>query len=119
MTTSTTTTTTPALTLDQLLAKLPASLKPWAQTYGPALLAGGSQLASDFINLILKGDQTGAYRIVLAAMPDAAFQAEGLAITNEMAALNQQNADSIALQKKALTALLSVLLTIVLAMVGL
>jgi len=107
------------MTQDELLAKLPAGLRPWGVTYGPAFLAMTSDEVKAWLERILKGDTIGAYQQVLDKLPKGAFLAEGETLADRWQAQNERNADSIALQKAALTAVVKVLLGIALAAVGL
>lgn len=107
------------MTIDELKAKLPPELKPWADEYGPALLKMGAQGLKDWIQKLIKGDTLSAYKDVLANMDNAALLAEGRQLDAQWDSLNADNAESLSLQKKALTKLLEILLTIALATVGL
>jgi len=107
------------MTLDELKAKLPPALTGWAETYGPTLLAMTAAEVQSFIQLLAAGDTAAAYKQVISRMGNAQLLAEATAVTGEWTALNQANADAIALQKRAAMAICSVLLTILLAAVGL
>jgi hypothetical protein len=111
---------TPAtITLDQVLAKLPAALQPWAKEYAPAFLTMTVSEFQAWFDLILLGDVYTAVRQVLAKLPNkTAFIARLDEDTTAAAAINAGNADSIALQKKAFTVLGGVLLSIGLAVFG-
>jgi len=106
------------MTIIELKAKLPASLQSWANIYGEDILAMSGEEIRNLIILLAVGNEFGAYNLLCEKMPGLAAVAEAQAITAELEAANKGNADSIALQRAAGTALLRVFLVLALAVAG-
>jgi hypothetical protein len=107
------------VTLPDVIAKLPSQFQPWATEYAPAFLAMTVVEFQAWVALLIAGDVYTAYKAVLAKLPGKAeYMAELDKNAAEWAAANAANADSIALQRKALNALVSILLAIGLACFG-
>jgi hypothetical protein len=107
------------MTLDDLIAKLPAQFKPWATQYGPTFLTMTADQFKAWFQLLIQGDIYTAYRQLLAASPTAeadiaAWDVAGGKLADDVIA----NADSIVLQKAALTKLLEIMLTLGLSVFG-
>ncbi|KPK82786.1 MAG: hypothetical protein AMJ81_09245 [Phycisphaerae bacterium SM23_33] len=107
------------MTLDELLEKVPEKWRPVAAEYGPALLAMTAEELWAWIHLLLNGKEDQAYQALLAKLDNPDLLAEWTRLNDCWQAANQANAERVALQKKALFALLQVLLTVALATVGL
>ncbi|MBE3133081.1 MAG: hypothetical protein IMZ55_06385 [Acidobacteria bacterium] len=107
------------MTLIELRAKLPTALQPFADKYGPVVLAWTALDLMAWIERLVHGDIEGAYRQILAGLSEAEFLAEGKAIFGDWQAANAENAARIALQKSAIVELLKIVLAIALASVGL
>lgn len=107
------------MTLEELKLKLGPDLLPWAEKYGPTILTMGAADLMAFIELALKGDQAAAYAAVLAKMPAGDLLAEWDNAHADWGAANKANALRIATQKEALAAVVSILLKIVTAALGL
>lgn len=107
------------MTLDEILAKLPPEFKPFAMTYGPALLKMGQDEIISWIGLIARGQTAEAYRQILANMPTADLLNEWTVLNNEWENANRAEAAKRALVQEATVAILKVLLSIALVAVGL
>ena len=107
------------MTLDELLDKVPEEFRPVVAEYGPALLKMSAEELWAWIDLLARGDCDEAYRAVLAQMEGADLLAEWAKINGRWQDANKANADRLDLQRRALLAVLQVLLTAALAMVGL
>ena len=105
--------------LQDLLDKLPDALKPVAQEYGLALLKMGVDELWAWIDLLAKGKEAEAYEVVLAKMDNADVLSEWSKLNQAWAVENARNAASMDLQRRAMNALLSALLTVAVVMVGL
>jgi len=107
------------MTLDDLLAKLPAQFKPWAEEYFPVFSAMSVAEFKAWLEMLAKGDLYTAIRQIVDAIPDKAAYLASLDENKEKwDKANAGNADSIALQKKAWTKLGEIMLAIGLAMFG-
>lgn len=107
------------MTLEELTAKLPAELQPWAGTYGPVVIAWTQKELEDWLNRLILGDIEAAYRQILKGLGNAEFLASGEALFAAWKSANVENKAQMDLQKRAVLALLKVVLSIALAMVGL
>ena len=119
MATNMTDKTTPIFTLDGLLAKTPEALRPVVAKYGPALVTMTAEEFCQWLELLLLGQDDKAWRALLKRMPNADLLAAWKEKAKEWAGAADANARRIALQKEATLAVLKVLLTASLAMVGL
>jgi hypothetical protein len=107
------------MTLDKLIEKVPEQFRPVVREYGPALLAMSAEELWAWIRLLVNGREEQAYRALLARLDNANLLAEWDKLQDQWQAANQRNAERLALQKKALLAVLQVLLAAALAAVGL
>ena len=107
------------MTMEELKAQMTGLSDEFLAEYGPILLKMSTAEALSIIDLITSGKELEAWAIVVAAKTGPDALAEAQAITTAWNEANAANADSIALQKKAVTALLGGVLSITLAMVGL
>ena len=105
--------------LEELIAKLPKELQPWAQKYAPWLLGLAYDDAVAWIERLAAGDIEGAYRSVVESMDSAALLAEFNTLLEEWKEANRENAQRMAVAREARAALLRILLGIVLVAVGL
>ena len=62
--------------IQQLIAKLPTDLQPWAQTYIQFVAGQTLQQLTDWINLILAGNWEAAYKQVVETMTPEQLAAE-------------------------------------------
>ena len=107
------------MTLEELKTKMTGLSDEFLAEYGPILLKMSTAEALSLISLIASGKEVEAWALVLAQKtgPDALAEAQAMTVSWNEA--NRANADSLALQKKAITAILGGVLSIALAMVGL
>lgn len=105
--------------LDNLIAQLPAELKPWVTEYGPQLLKLGLAEADAQIALLLAGDTFHPYCMAVSTMTEEELVAEaGNVLAADVAATNKNAAD-VAAQRKAAIAAVSLGFSILLALIGL
>ena len=107
------------MTLEELKAAGTGLSNEFLAEYGPAMLKMTTEEALNIIELLASGKEMDAWGLVLEKKSGADAVADAMAITASWNDANKANAESLALQKKALTALLSGILTIALALVGL
>ncbi|MCD4699557.1 MAG: hypothetical protein K8R91_03175 [Phycisphaerae bacterium] len=107
------------MTVDELKAKLPLELQPWAEEYGPALLSMSADQLKRWIERLVRGDMEAAYADILSKMDNSALLDEWAKLNAEWQGANGRNAERLSLQRNALSALLKILLAIALAGVGL
>lgn len=107
------------MTLEELKAAGLGLADEFIDEYYPLLAKMGIDELLDLIALIASGKEMEAWGIVLEQKSGADALAEAKAITASWNHANKANAESLALQKKAITAILSGVLTITLALVGL
>ena len=110
----------PQITIDELLARLPESVRPVAAEYGPALLA----MAADeelwaWVRLLVEGNTKAAMDAVYAKMPNQELLAEAAKNLDAWDKANLHYANRLAVQREAALAVLRVLLMAALSMVGL
>ena len=105
------------MTLDELKGKVPVELLPWVDAYGGAILSMTASDAKRFIELLIAGDFENAFKAVLEKLPDGELLVEAQRVTAKWREANKENAEAVALQKRALVSLLSVLLSVLLAAV--
>ena len=87
--------------------------------YGPAILAMSNKEIISLIELIASGKEIEAWGLVLEQKHGPDVVAEFKAITAGFNSANKANADSIALQKSAITSIMRGVLAIALTLVGL
>ena len=106
------------MTLDELKAEVPVQFQPWVAEYGPVFLAWTAQDIKDWLDLLLKGDTYAATLRIYNAMENQQAVDQWAALHGEWAQANAQNAARLDVIKAASAALLKVLLTIALAVLG-
>ncbi len=107
------------MTIDELKAKLPPAMQDAATQYGPAILKMTAADTQSWLNYVFVGKYTEAYALYLKNAGEADLLAEFDKSHAEWTSLNEANADRIALQKKIAQAFASIMLTVLLAAVGL
>ena len=107
------------MTLDELIGKVPESLRPVAAQYGPGLVKMTADEVWAWVQLLIEGKTAEAYQAVVDKLPAADKLAMTVTNIDKWNEVNAANAANIALQKDAAGALLKALLTVALAMVGL
>ena len=107
------------MNLDELRDQMKEEFKPWVDEFGPALLKMTADEIKAFILLAFKGDVGGAFAIVLSRMDNAELLAAGQSLHVEWQAANVANKQKLELQRKAGEVAVTILLTILLAAVGL
>lgn len=105
--------------LDELMQRVPEPFRPVVAEYGPALITMSAEELWAWIQLLVKGRNDEAYRAVLAKMDGSAVLTEWDKLAESWQVANEANAQRLALQRSAVLAVLRVLLTAALAMVGL
>jgi len=111
--------TKPIFTIDDLLAKTPDVWKPVVAMYGPKLAAMTAEDFAAWIKLLLQGKTDAAWAKLYGGMTDAELVAAGQTISDAWGTANAANAQRIALGREAAMAVMRVLLSLALAMVGL
>ena len=109
----------PVFTLQGLLAKAPAALRPVVVKYGPALVAMTAEEFWHWVELMLLGNDEAAWRRLLDKMPNAQLLKAWKEQAHKWAVSADGNARRVALQKEATLAVLKVLLAASLSWVGL
>ena len=104
------------MTLDELKAKIPAAWHPVIDQYGAAVIAMSVEEVWAWVQKILDGKTYEAWLDIYKGDPSKQAWA---ALFKEGQDLIVKNAEKVALQKQAGLAVLRVLLTAVLALVGL
>ena len=107
------------MTLEELQAKLPEEFRPWAVQYGPVFVAMTAEEIKAWIDRLIAGEVTGAYRDVLTKLANAELLGAGDQLVADWNAANAANKAKIDLQKSALYGLLGILLKMALVAVGL
>ncbi|KKM65419.1 hypothetical protein LCGC14_1491420 [marine sediment metagenome] len=107
------------MTLQELIAKVPEPWRPIVAEYGPALLAMSAEELWAWVRLLAEGKDDQAYRAVLARLDDAELLAEWDRLAEQWHEANRRNAARADLSRRAAQAVLRVLLTAALTMVGL
>lgn len=107
-------------TIDDLLAKTPEMWRPVVAEYGPALLAMTSGEFLMWVQMLLYGKTREAWATLMQRMDDnAELVGVGAALSDKWADVNERQAEKLDLQRSAALAVLKVLLSAALAMVGL
>ena len=107
------------MTIDELRSKVPPSMAPWVDEYGPAIVAMTAAEMAAWLDRLVKGDVFAAYKAILAKMPNAELLAEWNTVNADWQAANDRNAERLKLRDAAVSALLRVLLGLALVSVGL
>ena len=107
------------MTMDELKGQLVTVSSAFVDEYGPTMLNMTEVEILNIITLFAAGNELEAWGIVVRNKDADGALAEALSVTTEMNQANKANADSIALQKKAMVSLMGGVLTIALALVGL
>jgi len=105
--------------LDELLEKTPEQLQPIVQKYGPALAAMTAEEFCQWLELLILGRDDEAWLSLLAKADNAGLLEAWKTTADNWSSANAANAGRMSLQKEATLAVLKVLLTGALAMVGL
>lgn len=105
--------------IETLKTKVPEKLRPWVDEYGSAIVSMSGEELKAWLDRLVKGDIETAYRDILSKMDNPSVLAEWDGLNDDWAAANVRNAERIALQKSALTALMRILLAVALAAAGL
>lgn len=93
-------------------------LEPWINTYGTAVVKMTAQQIYEFADFLIKGNTEEAYKYLYRNFEEFRLVSESSALVGEMEQLVKENAEKVALQKKAITMLLSAVLSMVVAMAG-
>jgi len=107
------------MTLDEVLSKVPEKWRPVVAQYFPALAAMTAEEIWAWIQLILDGNTAEALAKIVPSLSKAEFLANFEAQDAAWAVANAGNAQKMALQREAWSAVLRILLATALAMVGL
>lgn len=107
------------MTLEEILAQMPEELRPVVSEYGPALVEMSTGEIWLWINLLLKGDTETAYRLLLTGMDTPERLDEWSKLASDWDEANIANKQKMNLMREASVAILRVLLTVALALVGL
>jgi len=107
------------MTLDELIQRVPEPWRPVVSRYGPALLKMSADELWAWIDLLAGGRDDAAWRAVLARMDADELLAEWDRLAEKWQSANEANARRRDTQAAAAAAVLHVLLTAALAMVGL
>lgn len=107
------------MNLNELVEKTPPQLRPLVVKYGPALLKMTAEEFCAWIEMLVLGRTFEAWKALVEKLdsPGVAVAWKDLAAQWDQA--NQRNAERLDLQKQAAMAVLKVLLSAALAMVGL
>ncbi len=107
------------LTIEQVIAKFPAALQPWATRYAP-LLTGWTLAGIDaFVALLRAGDLRAAEEALCAQMNAQALLLEGQGLLADWRKANDIDAAWRDVAAQAFRSFLGILLTLGLAAVGL
>jgi len=93
-------------------------LEPWINTYGTVVVKMTAQQIYDFTNFLIKGNTEEAYKYLYRNFEEFRLVAESSVLVGEMEQLVKENAEKVALQKKAAAMLLSIILSMVVAYAG-
>jgi hypothetical protein len=108
------------MTLQELTAKLPPALQPLAALYAPMVLTWSVDQIQQWLVLVASGDIATAYAAVLKGMPTQVAVDQGAAVVEaSWAAANAASTKTVATVRTAMAAIVSVVLALALAMVGL
>lgn len=107
------------MTLEELMGKIPDEFKPIAAQYGPALVKMTTEEIWAWIALIARGNTDEALRQMNAKLDDHELLTEFEGQDADWAEANKDNAIKIDLIRQAGVAVLRVLLTMAITMVGL
>ena len=105
--------------LAELIEKLPAPLRPAAAKYGSLLLQMSYDEVWNWIALLIAGKTEEAWNALYANMAAGDMEAAGLGLIQQWQEANVANAAKLELQREAAMAVLRVMLSLALAMVGL
>jgi len=105
--------------LEGLLAKTPDALKPIVVKYAPAMITMTAEEFWAWVELMVMGRESAAWRALLARMPNADLLAAWADAAGQWADAANKNAERVSLQREAVLATLKVLLAAALSMVGL
>jgi len=106
------------LTIEQLCEQVPEAIRPIVREYGSALLNMTAAEVWGWVRLLLDGRPADAYGDLVKKLGADGLLQEWGRISAAWAAAAQRDADAVALQKRALLAILDALLTAALAMLA-
>ncbi len=107
------------MNIDELLDKAPEQLRPLVARYGPALAAMTAEEFCDWLELLVLGRDDEAWLRLLEKSDNTGLLDAWKTVAADWDEANTANARRMALQKDATLAVLKVLLTGSLALVGL
>jgi hypothetical protein len=108
------------MTTQELIAKLPTGLQPLATLYAPMIVTWSAEQVMAWVNLVAAGNIEAAYAQVLKAMPVQAAVDQGATVVEQSwKAANEASAKVVATVRTAVAAVVGVVLSLALAMVGL
>ena len=107
------------MTIDELLELVPEKFRPIVTEYGPALLKMTTAEIWAWIKLLANGDYATAYRQILKGLTDNELMTEWENLKSGWTKANRYNVERIELSEAAGQAILRVLLTVALTLVGL
>jgi len=107
------------MTIEELLAQVPDEFRPVAAKYGPALVAMTADEFAAWIDLLIMGRTYAAWQAIMAKLEDADLLAAWRKTADKWDEANAANAARLDLQREAALAVMRVLLTAALALVGL
>ncbi len=107
------------MNIDELLDKAPEQLRPLVARYGPALAAMTAEEFCDWLELLVLGRHDEAWLRLLEKSDNPGLLDAWKTVAADWDEANAANARRVALQKEATLAVLKVLLTGSLALVGL
>ena len=109
------------MTIEELTARLPKELAPWVAEFGADILAQTLEDRKAWLLRIAAGESTAAFRDMFSRIPSAAglLVAGDAQVLGEWHVANTANKTKMDLQAKAWWGVADIVLTIVLASVGL
>ena len=107
------------MTIDELKAKVPEQFSPWVEKYGVVFIQMTADELMAWIEMMLKGNQGPAMKIVFDKMNDAEILAAWNTVNEGWQTANEKNVASMELQKAAAMGIAKICLMIALGAVGL
>ena len=107
------------MTLDELLEKVPAELRPVAAKYGAALVRMTAEEFCAWLELLIMGRDRQAWDALLQKLGDSELLAAWQQVGAKWDEANTRNAERLRIQREAAMVVLKVLLVASLAAVGL
>ena len=105
--------------IEELLTHVPDEFRPLAVKYGPALVAMSAAEFAAWIDLLIMGRTYAAWQAIMEKLDNADLLAAWRKTADKWDEANAGNAARLDLQRDAALAVMRVLLTAALAMVGL